>query len=467
MISPTSGLGNVSTLRALLPRNKRGWFAGSAIKQARPFFSGLLFAVLLTGCSVFERRPVSDINDYDAFITYRPPAENSGRLRLAVKDLIDVKGYVTTAGSEHFAKTKLPAVRDAKCMAIARERNVEIVGKTNLTEFAVSVTGINGYFGTPLNPLDEEHRLIPGGSSSGSAVAVAIGKADVAFGTDTAGSIRVPAACCGIAGLKTTYGLIPLDGVYPIAQYHLDTVGPMAKDTRGLVQGMDLLQRGFAARYRAAMAANPSARSIRVGRLYVEGTDPKIDQAVDDALAASGFQVVVLDRRIRAAWEQAERDTQTIAVANAWLNNREYLDKPGVSAKTKTILALGRVEYGARYEDALRRRTEWQRMVSKLFRQVDFIAVPTLKQLPPEIPLIGRSAIFESRVFAMQNTAPVNLAGNPALALPVPVADKDIPLTSLQLIGPPRSEAALLNAGRLVESARQNSHAAGMALTQR
>ena len=92
-------------------------------------------------------------------------------------------------------------------------------------------------------------KLLPGGSSCGSAVAVASGKADVAFGTDTAGSIRVPAAWCGVVGLKTTFGLVPLEGVFPIEPKHLDTVGPLARDIAGTVQGMDLLQNGFAARY--------------------------------------------------------------------------------------------------------------------------------------------------------------------------------------------------------------------------
>ena len=139
--------------------------------------------------------------------------------------------------------------------------------------------GINDFFGTPRNPLSKKSKLIPGGSSSGSAVAVANGLADIAFGTDTAGSIRVPAACCGIVGLKTTFGLVSLQGVFPIEPKHLDTVGPMAKDVDHVVQGMDLLQNGFAARYRAAVAAKPSAKKIRIGRLYLSGTDPQNRQS--------------------------------------------------------------------------------------------------------------------------------------------------------------------------------------------
>jgi amidase len=110
------------------------------------------------------------------------------------------------------AETSPPAAIDAECLAIARERNVQIVGKTNLSEFSVTPAGLNEYFGTPKNPFSKWSKLIPGGSSSGSAVAIANGMADVAFGTDTAGSIRVPAACCGIVGLKTTFGLVSLKG---------------------------------------------------------------------------------------------------------------------------------------------------------------------------------------------------------------------------------------------------------------
>src|SRR6267154_3482003 len=254
--------------------------------------------VLCTGCA-FVPRP-NKLSGNRAFIDYWPPDPNSKGLRLAVKDNIDMKGVVTTAGSEIFSKTHKPAAKDAPCLAIARQRNLQIVGKTNLTEFAVSPSGINEYFGTAVNPL--KRNLIPGGSSSGNAVALASGAADVAFGTDTAGSVRVPAACCGVVGLKTTFGLIPIKGVYPVEE-HLDTVGPMGKDIDHTVQGMELLQNGFGAKYAAAKAAKPTAGSIRVGRLTLKGTDRKIDQAIDDALAKTGFQVVELDESLSEQFE--------------------------------------------------------------------------------------------------------------------------------------------------------------------
>jgi Asp-tRNA(Asn)/Glu-tRNA(Gln) amidotransferase A subunit family amidase len=413
----------------------------------------LVLMTLLSGCSALQRRGASASRDR-AFIAYWPPADNDKRLRLAVKDLIDVKGVVTTGGSEFLAKNSPPAKRDAKCLAIARQRKVQFVGKTNTTELAVLTSGINEYFGTPRNPLSTRRKLIPGGSSSGSAVAVARGLADVAFGTDTAGSIRIPAACCGVVGLKTTFGLVPLDGVYPIAPSHLDTVGPLAKDVAGVVQGMDLLQSGFSARYRRAVAASPSAKKIRIGRLYLSGTAEKVDRAVDDALTAAQFEVVKLDPAFQEKWRQAQSDATTVAAANAWLYDRKFSTQLGVTTRTKTVFALGAVQYNTTYPAAVRRQAEWQATVRRVLREVDFIALPTLQTLPPRMPFLGGTVAFEARVLALQNTAAVNFSGNPAVAIPVPVVDRSVPVTSLQLIGPRRSEAALLNAARLVEAAR-------------
>lgn len=403
--------------------------------------------VLCSGCS-FALRP-SKLSGNRAFIDYWPPNPNSQGLRLAVKDNIDMKGVITTAGSEIFSVTHKPAEKDAPCLAIARRRNVQIVGKTNMSEFAASPSGMNEYFGTAVNPL--KRRLIPGGSSSGNAVALASGMADVAFGTDTAGSIRVPAACCGIVGLKTTYGLIPTKGVYPV-EAHLDTVGPMGRDIDHTVQGMELLQDGFGAKYASAKAAKPTARSIRVGRLKLKGTDPKIDQAIDDALAKAGFQVVELDQTLSDQFERANRDGDAVASAGVWMSDGRF--QITVTARTQSVIRLGQINYTTSYRGALARRAAWQRTLHKVFEEVDFIALPTLQKMPPELPLLNlRIGILEAQMLQLQNTVAVNFAGNPALALPVPVHGEKAPVTSLQLIGPPLAEAGLLNAGRLVEDA--------------
>jgi amidase len=159
------------------------------------------------------------------------------------------------------------------------------VGKANLNELAYGASGVNEFFGTPVNPLDSSR--VPGGSSSGSAVAVADGEADLAYGSDTGGSIRVPAAFCGITGLKTTHGRISLAGVWPLAP-SLDTVGPMARDVAGVAAGLALLEPGFSVGVSAAR---------RVGRIRPAGidVDPVIDAAVDAALTRCGVEVIDVD----------------------------------------------------------------------------------------------------------------------------------------------------------------------------
>src|SRR5215469_625216 len=219
--------------------------------------------------------------------------------RLAVKDCIDMAGLPTTVGCPVIAERASPAAADAPVVSTARRSGARIVGKTNLTELCWSAEGVNAWSGTPVHPLDP--RLVPGGSSSGSAVAVATGEADVGYGTDTGGSVRIPAACCGIAGLKTTWGRIPAAGVYPLAP-SLDTVGPLGRDVAAVELGMCLLEPGFTApAYDGPMT---------IGRLHplrpAMAISPEIDAAVDAALAAAGFGTEpVADVDFRAALDVA------------------------------------------------------------------------------------------------------------------------------------------------------------------
>src|ERR1700753_663102 len=193
--------------------------------------------------------------------------------RLAVKDCIDVAGLPTTAGCPVVAEMAERAETDAAVVASARMSGARIVGKTGLTELCWSASGVNHWAGTPVNPLDP--RRVPGGSSSGSAVAVATGEADVAFGTDTGGSVRIPAACCGVAGLRTAHGRGSVKGVYPLAP-SLDTVGPMGADVAAVELGMRLIEPAF----RVPDAPGP----LVAGRIITPGADaadPVIEAAVD------------------------------------------------------------------------------------------------------------------------------------------------------------------------------------------
>ena len=362
------------------------------------------------------------------FITRFDPG-GSG-LRLAVKDLIDMAGVPTTAGCRAVADMARPAEADAACLAGARAAGVRIVGRTNLHELALGVTGVNPWFGTPVNPLDPGR--VPGGSSSGSAVAVAVGDAEVAYGSDTGGSVRIPAACCGIAGLKTTWGRISLEGVWPLAP-SLDTVGPMARDVAGLVVGMELLEPGF------RVTSSPPQR---VGRLRVD-CDPIIEAALDRALDATGWEVVDL---AIPQWNDATAAGAALVVAEAWASNRQlieqYPDKVGQDVLDR--IRLGRDMAERTLAAARATRDRWRLRLDEIFAEVELLLTPTLTILPPVIE-------ERSRLLAGRCTLPSNLAGGPSLALPVPTGG---PLpASLQLMAPDGGEELLLAAGGVFEAA--------------
>jgi amidase len=359
----------------------------------------------------------------------------SGAIRLAVKDLIDIAGVPTTAGSWAVADTAEAASADAPCLAGARSAGAAIVGKVNLHELAFGASGVNHHFGTPVNPLDPDR--VPGGSSSGSAVAVANGDADVAYGSDTGGSIRIPAAFCGVTGLKTTHGRVSLDGVWPLAP-SLDTVGPMAVDVAGVAACMTLLEPGFTPDV-------PSA--ARVGRIRPAGVDidPDIDAAIDVALAGIGLEIVEVDL---PGWQAARDAVGLILDFEAADSNRGILDDPArrdlIGADVRARLIKGGAATAAQLASARAFQSTWRAAMTAALRDVDVLALPTVMFYPP---LVSDAAGHPYTAL----TNPVNLAGFPALALPVPSSQR-LP-ASLQLIGPPNSEAMLLATGAIVEAA--------------
>ena len=351
--------------------------------------------------------------------------------RVAVKDIIDMAGVPTTAGSRVVADAAVPAGADAACLAGLRAAGAQIVGRTNLHELALGVTGINPWFGTPVNPLDAS--LAPGGSSSGSGVAVATGEAALAYGTDTGGSIRIPAACCGICGLKTTRGRIPLDGVRLLAP-SLDTVGPMAADVAGLILGMQLLEPGFT----PAAEAGP----LRVGRLRVPAA-PAVDDAVTAALRATSWEVSDLDP---GEWRAATRWTAILLVAEAYQTNKDILERyaDNISPDVARRLDNGRQAAPAAVAAAADGRVQWQAQLAGFFERFDLLAMPTLTILPPTLDRADE--LLESRC-----TMPVNLAGVPAVALPIP-ARGPLP-ASIQLVSALGTEERLLAAAAAMEAA--------------
>jgi len=354
-----------------------------------------------------------------------------------VKDLIDVAGVPTTAACRAVERSAAPATADAPCLAGARAAGARLVGKANLQELAMLPLGTNPWFGTPVNPLDPE--LIPGGSSSGSAVAVAVDEADVAIGSDTGGSVRVPSACCGTAGLKTTHGRIPLDGVWLLAP-SLDTVGPMAVDIAGVTLGMQLLEPGF----------EPASEPATVlGRIRTAGR-PEIEAAVDAALHAAGIETVTLD------WDGLDVGSEAFMgmfFSEIWATDHELVEAhpDDVGADTAQVMALA-ADLRHANADALKARQAFQQSLSELFDRVQLLALPTLPVFPPRLGDLTAETLVPICIEITKHVAPFNVAGVPATAQPVPVPGQHIP-ASLQLVGPSFGEELLVATAAHIEAA--------------
>ena len=331
-------------------------------------------------------------------------------------------GVPTTAGCAAVADVAAPAEIDARCVAIARAGGARIVGKTNLHELCFGTAGTNVWYGDPVNPLAPDR--LPGGSSSGSAVAVATGEADVALGTDTGGSIRIPAACCGVVGLKTTWGRVPLDGVWPLAP-SLDTVGPIAPDVAGIITAMRLLVRDF------APAAEPAATVGRIG---------PPDEDVDRALAAAGLRVIAIDLPRLGHLDDA---FAPIILSESWASDAHLWDRRDrIGEQVRARLEEGRDVDADGVRRAAATRARWRSEVSDAFQQCDVLALPTLSGEPPPISATG---------VANDLLYPWNLAGAPALSMPVGTR---LPIpTSLQLVAPWHAEELLCTTAALIESA--------------
>jgi amidase len=357
--------------------------------------------------------------------------------RLAVKDLIDMEGVPTTAGSRALERKAQPAAVDAPCLAGARNAGARIVGKTNLHELATMPIGTNPWFGNPVNPLDPA--LIPGGSSSGSAVAVANDDADVALGSDTGGSVRIPSACCGTAGLKTTYGRVSLQGVWPLAP-SLDTIGPMARDISGLVLGMQLLEPGF------TVAA---AGAKTVGRVRTD-SDPRIEAAIDDALKAAELTLVDIDWEVFAPGNDI---FTAIYFAEMWECDHQLFegDPSGIGEDVAGMLAMAPA-FAEGVAAAREQLNAWRASVLRVFDQVELLALPTLPIFPPRIDSLNPDSLLQTVIDITRHVSLLNAAGTPCTAQPVRTAGSSLP-ASLQLVGPHNSEDLLLATAATVEVA--------------
>ena len=377
---------------------------------------------------------------------------------VAWKDLFDVRGTVTSAGAAVFTG-HAPAHHDAKLVTLAEQAGLVCLGKTNLVEFAYSGIGLNPHFGTPRNPHDAKVARVPGGSSSGSAVAVAAGAAPVAIGTDTAGSIRVPAAFNGLVGFKSSGRRYPQDGVFPLSRT-LDSLGPLARSVEDCI-ALDAI---FSGRSEPEIApADLAAQRFVVdeGVLHDARVEPGVRanlEAAVDALRRTGARVE--HRRVEALHEVLGLIERLgwLAAPEALVVHEALLASPDaerLDPRVRKRLDLARAFPASDYIKLLWAR---ERLMAHVRQELDgaVVVLPTVAHVAPELAPLERDMdlFFKVNFATLRLTMVGSFLDMPGVALPTGHDAAGLP-TSFLLSVPSGEDARVLAIARAVEASRK------------
>ena len=366
---------------------------------------------------------------------------------IALKDNIDTAGVLTTAGSAVFAN-RVPE-HDAAVVSLLRDAGAIVLGKVALHEFAYGATGENRRLGAGRNAWSSEH--ISGGSSGGSAVAVSAGLCAGALGTDTGGSVRVPAALNGVTGMRPTAGRVPIRGVFPVT-WTFDTVGTIGRSAEDAALMLSVLYRPIP-RARLAVGAGRGAvvaaqsgclTGIRVGipaSFFFEGVESAVSRRVTDAveaLASCGAAVCECDLPHAAGAVEA---MARMVSAEAYAIHRDRLDNaaPLYDEDVRARLLDGRAVSGAEYASDREYARRWRRSVREMYRGLDVIATPTTEATAP---MAGPRDMVATTRRLVRLTSPWSLAGVPAVSVPCGFDARGLPV-GLQLVAAPYREALL------------------------
>jgi len=368
---------------------------------------------------------------------------------IGLKDLIDTAGVRTTAASAVFAD-RVPD-QDADVVKKLKTAGAVIIGKQNLHEFAYGGSSLISHFGAVHNPVNPD--FIAGGSSGGSAAAVASGMCFAAIGTDTAGSIREPAALCGVVGFKPSYGLVSARGVIPLS-VSLDHVGPLTRSVDDAAILLDVLTDN-SGKYRECLREHKHNLLIGVPRAFsFDDLNPEIAERVEaalDCLALSGF--VITDVEVRVDTDR------TLQKAEAFAFHREILQKHGnlYHPETRRRILTGR-DVTQEQRDAARQELEHEREdIARLFHGIDVLITPTTPIAAPLISDLTKDpdALRPAELTLLRNTRPVNVWGLPAISVPCGRTAQGLPI-GLQIIGPPHGETSVLQVAKAYEEARDS-----------
>ena len=386
------------------------------------------------------------------------PVSLSG-IPIAIKDLYETKGIRTTAGTTFF-KDYIPET-DSAVVEKLKAAGAFIAGKTNTHEIALGVTGVNPHYGAVHNPWDLAR--ITGGSSSGSAAAVAAGMCLAALGTDTGGSIRIPASLCGVVGLKPTYGRVSLRGIFPLS-WNLDHAGPLTKTVKDaaillqVIAGYDELDPASANipvnDYLSGLEGG--VKGWRVAVLtgdYAWGSDPEVSDAIRAAaqvFESLGAQVEPVEMNFLR--DAALANGQMVVADGAAFHRERLAENPlGFGEDVRQRLQMGAALTSTEYSLARRTQVEMRRRMEVFFDKYDLLLTPTTPI--PALLVEGNDALEQARRLT-RFTAPFNLTGLPALSIPCGFTSTGLPI-GLQVISKPWGEAKVLQAGQAFEQATE------------
>ena len=389
-------------------------------------------------------------------------ASSSNTLRgipLAIKDIFDVAGIRTTIGSKFFADN-IPN-QDAFVVEKLRQAGAILMGKTNTHEIALGITGNNPHYGTARNPWNTTR--IPGGSSSGSAIAVATGMALGALGSDTGGSIRIPAALCGVVGFKPTFGRVSLRGVFPLS-WNLDHVGPLTKSVRDAALMLQVMAvydaldpasiKMLTGDYLGHLMDDVKGRKVALGvGDFLEAADPEILQAVREAarvFESMGCKVQEEDVSwLKEAALANKLMTQSDGAAVHRDRLKEHLELFGDDIQRRLLDGANTPLND--YILARRTQAEVRKKLEQFFESYDFLLTPTTPIAAPTIE--GHDAVEQAGRLT-RFTAPFNLTGLPVLSLPCGFTKEGLPI-GLQIISRAWGESKVLNIGHAFEQATE------------
>lgn len=403
--------------------------------------------------ALFERQARADAERVDARIGRGEEVGPLAGVTVAIKDLIDVAGHATTGGTR--ALRSRPADRDADSVARLRAAGAVVVGMANLHPLAYGTLSLNPDYGRVRNPHHE--RALAGGSSGGSAAAVAAGIVDLALGTDTAGSVRIPAACCGVVGLKPTFGRVSTAGAYPLGRT-LDHVGPLSRSVADAALALEVLSCvPFA--HRDAAWRDLTGVVVGVPRTYVlDHLQPPVRAALEEgaeALRRAGGDVVEVD--VPSLCYAPAAQLYTLAT-EAFEVHRALLSERGdeLPEDVRVRLEMGMFFGGADYVLAQRLRGMIQGEVDAVLRTADVLLLPTLAVTVPDAgveELEVDGAVWTTQFSLSRLTMPANATGHPAVSLPWSADDRGVPV-SLQVLGRAMDETTVLGVASVLEHVR-------------